>query len=70
MYTLLQDFIKTHDDIVAHELTVHTCCGVGKIENVLSMKSIQREDGTFLQLETETETHYVNPQDIVGFTHL
>lgn len=69
MHTLLQDFIKTHDDIVTHEVTVHVS-GIGKIDNVLSMKSIQREDGTFLQLETAIETHYVKPQDIVGFTHL
>lgn len=69
MHTLLKDFFGTHDDPISYEVAVHVV-GLGRIDNVLSIKSIQREHGMFMQLETKTETYYVKPEDIVSFTHL
>ena len=69
MHTLLKNFFDTHEDAVSYEVAVHVV-GLGRIENVLSVKSIQREHGMFMQLETKTETYYVKPEDIVSFTHL
>jgi hypothetical protein len=69
MDILLKNFFDTHDDAVSYEVAVHVE-GLGRIENVLSVKSIQREHGMFMQLETKTETYYVNTKDIVSFTHL
>ena len=69
MHTLLKDFFDTHDDPTSYEVRVHVV-GVGRIESVLSVKTIQREHGMFMQLETETETYYVKPEDIISFTHL
>ena len=69
MHTLLKNFFDTHEDAVSYEVAVHVV-GLGRIENVLSVKTIQREHGVFMQLETKTETYYVKPEDIVSFTHL
>lgn len=69
MHTLLKNFFDTHEDAVSYEVAVHVA-GLGRIENVLSVKTIQREHGMFMQLETKTETYYVKPEDIVSFTHL
>ena len=69
MHTLLKNFFDTHEDAVSYEVAVHVV-GLGRIENVLSVKTIQREHGMFMQLETKTETYYVKPEDIVSFTHL
>ena len=69
MHTLLKNFFDTHEDAVSYEVAVHVV-GLGRIDNVLSVKTIQREHGMFMQLETKTETYYVKPEDIVSFTHL
>ena len=69
MHTLLKNFFDTHEDAVSYEVAVHVV-GLGRIENVLSVKTNQREHGMFMQLETKTETYYIKPEDIVSFTHL